>query len=139
MTDADSRPAVVGQVDVDVRPVAWLHDQPERYEALHDKAKALWLKAKPKQVEHYTIPLYRHVERHPLSTEAACSLLKNELGIDPMLNGNMLKIVRLVEQAHGIGHSVAISGGPTEDGDKDAADSHILAPQPPAKLPRRLT
>ena len=48
-----------GPVDVNVRPVAWLHDQPERYDVVHDEAKALWLKAWPKQVEHYTIPLYR--------------------------------------------------------------------------------
>ena len=90
-------------LDCVVRPVAWLHDQPERYDVVHDEAKALWLKAHPKQVEHYTIPLYRHAERQPLSTEAACSLLKDALGIDPMLDGNMLKMLRAVEQAHGIG------------------------------------
>jgi hypothetical protein len=90
-------------LDIPVMPVAWLHDQPERYDVVHDEARALWLKAWPKQVEHYTIPLYRHAERQPLSTEAACALLKDALGIDPMLDGNMLKMLRAVERAHGIG------------------------------------
>lgn len=89
--------------DINVRPVAWLHDQPERYDVVHDEVKALWLKAWPKQVEHYTIPLYLHAYREPMSTEAACALLKDVLGIDPMLDGNMLKILRTVELAHGIG------------------------------------
>jgi hypothetical protein len=96
-------PNAQGPVDVNVRPVAWLHDQPERYDVVHDEAKALWLKAWPKQVEHYTIPLYRHAERQPLSTEHACALLKDALGIDPILDGNMLKMLRAVERAHGIG------------------------------------
>ena len=52
-------PIAQGSVDVNVRPVAWLHDGDGRYDVVHDKAKALWLKAWPKQVEHYTIPLYR--------------------------------------------------------------------------------
>ena len=92
-----------GPVDVNVRPVAWLHDGDGRYDVVHDEAKALWLKAWPKQVEHYTIPLYRHEHREPLSTDAACALLKDALGIDPMLDGNMLKMLRAVERAHGIG------------------------------------
>jgi len=99
-----------GPVDVNVRPVAWLHDQPERYDVVHDEARALWLKAWPKQVEHYTIPLYRHAERQPLSTDAACALLKDTLGIDPRLDGNMLKMLRAVERAHGIGHNARLSG-----------------------------
>lgn len=37
----------------------------------------------------------------PLSTESASALLKS-LGYDPTLDGNMLKILRAVEQAHGI-------------------------------------
>ena len=99
-------------LDIPVMPVAWLHDQPERYDVVHDEARALWLKAWPKQVEHYTIPLYRHAERQPLSTEAACALLKDALGIDPMLDGNMLKMLRAVERAHGIGHNAG--GNETE-------------------------
>ena len=99
-----------GPVDVEVRPVAWLHALPERYDVVHDEAKALWLKAWPKQVEHYTIPLYRYAERQPLSTEAACALLKDALGIDPLLDGNMLKILRVVERAHGIGANVLAQG-----------------------------
>lgn len=98
-------------LDILVMPVAWLHDQPERYDVVHDEARALWLKAWPKQVEHYTIPLYRHAERQPLSTEAACALLKDALGIDPMLDGNMLKMLRAVERAHGIGHNAPLIGG----------------------------
>ena len=77
-------PIAQGPVDVNVRPVAWMHDQPERYDVVHNEAKALWLKAWPKQVEHYTIPLYRHERREPLSTDAACALLKDALGIDPL-------------------------------------------------------
>ena len=100
-------------VDVNVRPVAWLHDQPERYDVVHDEAKALWLRALPKQVEHYTIPLYRHSERQPLSTEDACALLKDALGIDPLLDGNMLKMLRAVERAHGIGPNAKVSGAGT--------------------------
>ena len=102
-----------GPVDVEVRPVAWLHALPERYDVVHDEAKALWLKAWPKQVEHYTIPLYRYAERQPLSTEAACALLKDALGIDPLLDGNMLKILRVVERAHGIGANAEVSGAGT--------------------------
>jgi len=37
-----------------------------------------------------------------LSTDDACALLRNVLGIDPVLDGNMLKMLRMVEQAHGI-------------------------------------
>lgn len=99
-----------GPVDVNVRPVAWLHDQPGRYDVVHDEAKAFWLKAWPKQVEHYTIPLYRHAERQPLSTDAACALLKDTLGIDPRLDGNMLKMLRAVERAHGIGPNAELTG-----------------------------
>ena len=32
-------------LDIPVMPVAWLHDQPERYDVVHDEARALWLKA----------------------------------------------------------------------------------------------
>lgn len=88
-------------------PIAWLHDQPGRYEVLHEKVKALWMKSYPKQVEHYTIPLYQYVKRQPLSTEAARALLKTEIGIDPMLDGNVLKILRVIERAHGIGFNTA--------------------------------
>jgi len=85
-------------------PVAWLHDQSGpcgQYSVIHDEVKALWLKAKPQQVEHYTIPLYLRADNKPLSMEASSALLKS-LGYDPMLDGNMLKILRAVEQAHGI-------------------------------------
>lgn len=95
-------PIAAGPNDVTVRPAAWMHDQPDRFDVIHAEAKALWLKAWPKQVEHYTIPLYRHQERQPLSTDDACALLRNVLGIDPMLDGNMLKMLRMVERAHGI-------------------------------------
>ena len=60
-------PIAAGPNDVTVRPAAWMHDQPDRFDVIHAEAKALWLKAWPKQVEHYTIPLYRHQERQPLS------------------------------------------------------------------------
>ena len=102
-------PIAQGPVDVNVRPVAWMHDQPERYDVVHNEAKALWLKAWPKQVEHYTIPLYRHERREPLSTDAACALLKDALGIDPLLDGNMLKMLRAVDRAHGIGPNAKVS------------------------------
>lgn len=92
-------------------PTAWMHDQPERYDVVHDKAKALWLEAWPKQVEHYTIPLYRHAARQPLSTEDARALLKDALGIDPIFDGNMLKMLRAVERAHGIAHNAKFRPG----------------------------
>lgn len=95
-------------LDILVMPVAWLHDKPERYDVVHDEAKALWLKAWPKQVEHYTIPLYRHAERQPLSTEAACAMVRQIIGTDPMLDGNFLKLVRAVERTHGIGLDILI-------------------------------
>lgn len=82
-------------------PVAWAHNQQGRYDVIHNEAKKLWLNANPKQVEHYTIPLYSHTDNKPLSTEAACALLKS-VGYDMMLDGNVLKILRAVEQAHGI-------------------------------------
>lgn len=91
-----------GAVDCWIRPIAWLHDQPERYDVIHDEVKELWLRAKPKQVEHYTIPLYRRDLREPMSTDAACALLKDTLGIDPMFYGNLLKMLRAVERAHGV-------------------------------------
>lgn len=55
-------PIAQGPVDVNVRPVAWLHDQQGRYDVVHDEVKALWLKAWPKQVEHYTIPRYASLQ-----------------------------------------------------------------------------
>jgi len=88
-------------LDIPVRPDAWMHDEPNRFEVIHDASKELWMKAFPKQVEHYTVPLFRHAERQPLSTESACALLKS-VGADPILDGNMLKILRAVEVAHGI-------------------------------------
>lgn len=81
-------PIAAGPNDVTVRPAAWMHDQSDRFDVIHAEAKALWLKAWPKQVEHYTIPLYRHQERQPLSTDDACALLRNVLGIDPVLDDN---------------------------------------------------
>lgn len=39
----------------------------------------------------------------PLTTEAACKLLIDVFGGDPMLDGNLLKMLRAVERAHGIG------------------------------------
>lgn len=84
------------------RPVAWLHNECGRYDVVHDEAKALWLKVSPMQVEHYTIPLYGHENREPISTDAACSLLKSLFGATPP-DGNMLKLIRAVERAHGIG------------------------------------
>ena len=84
------------------RPVAWLHDHPGRFEVIHDDVKDLWLRIRPEQVKNYTIPLYRHAYRQPLSTDDACTLLKNALGIDPMFDGNLLKMLRAIEQAHDI-------------------------------------
>jgi hypothetical protein len=82
-----------------VRPVAWLHSEDGRYDVLHDEVKALWLKARPKQVEHYTIPLY--VQKQ-LNTEEACALIADTLGSSAMHDGNLLKLLRAVERAHGI-------------------------------------
>ena len=45
--------------------------------------------------------LQKQLTDKPLSTESASALLTS-LGYDPMLDGNMLKILRAVEQAHGI-------------------------------------
>jgi len=90
-----------GQLSND-RPVAWLHEHPERCDVVHDEARALWLRARPKQVEHYTIPLYRHKRRKPLTTEAARELIMSVLGVDPFFDGNMLKMLRAIEKAHGI-------------------------------------
>ena len=39
----------------------------------------------------------------PLTTEAASKLLVDVFGGDPMQDGNLLKMVRAVELAHGIG------------------------------------
>lgn len=102
-----------------VRPVAWMHDNPEQYDVVHDEAKALWMKARPKQVEHYTIPLYRHADREPLSTEEACALLKDAFGIDPNLDGNLLKMLRAVELAHGIEPNVELTDMPPTDAIKE--------------------
>ena len=49
-------------------------------------------------------------QRQPLSTDAACALLKDTLGIDPRLDGNMLKMLRAVERAHGIGPNAPHEG-----------------------------
>lgn len=97
-------------LDITVRPDAWMHDEPNRFEVIHNASKELWLKAWPKQVEHYTVPLFRHAERQPLSTEAARALLKC-VGADPMLDGNILKILRAVEVAHGIRANAKLTGG----------------------------
>lgn len=47
-------------IDVNDRPIAWLHDHAKRYDIIHDEVKALWLNIRPELVEHYTIPLYKH-------------------------------------------------------------------------------
>ena len=86
-----------------VRPVAWLHEHPERFDVIHDEAKSLWLKARPAQVEHYTIPLYLRDCGEPLSTDAACALIADALGQSATHDGNFLKLLRAVERAHGIG------------------------------------
>lgn len=83
-------------------PVAWMHEHPERYDVVHGEARSLWLQVHPKQVEHYTIPLYRHKRRKPMSTDAACELIRATLGADAMLDGNLLKMLRAVEKSHGI-------------------------------------
>ena len=51
--------------DLEARPVAWRHASMERsigaagmHDIISDEVKALWLKANPRQVEHYTVPLY---------------------------------------------------------------------------------
>lgn len=85
-----------------VRPVAWLHDDSERVDVVHDEAKTLWLHVRPKQVEHYTIPLYLREHKQQLSTDEACTLIKNTLGASAVEDGNLLKLLRAVELAHGI-------------------------------------
>ena len=93
------------------RPVAWLHDEEGRYDVVHDEAKALWLQARPRQVERYTIPLYLH---KPLSTDAACALIAETIGRSAMRDGNLLKLLRAVERAHGISatHELRIFDAP---------------------------
>ena len=85
------------------KPVAWLINVPGRYDVVHDEVKSLWLNVIPGRIENYTIPLYRIPDREPLSTEAARELIVDSLGIDPILDGNLLKMLRSVERAHGIG------------------------------------
>ena len=58
-------------------------------------------------------PNTAHERREPLSTDAACALLKDALGIDPMLDGNMLKMLRAVELAHGIGPNARLTAPDT--------------------------
>jgi hypothetical protein len=89
-------------------PLAWLHDSEGRYDVIHSVAKELWVQAGiSQQVEHYTIPLYAHP--HPyrpqaMSTEEAMELLKKLFGIGFVENaGNMLKLIRAVEQWHKVG------------------------------------
>lgn len=42
----------------ELKPIAFLHNDPERFDVIHAKVKELWLKFKPDHVEHYSIPLY---------------------------------------------------------------------------------
>ena len=39
-------------------PVAWLHDQRPDADVITNSVRDVWLAALPKQVEHYTTPLY---------------------------------------------------------------------------------
>lgn len=57
----------------------------------------------------------KSADREPLSTEEACALLKDALGIDPIIDGNLLKMLRSVEQAHGIGGGLCtLAANPTK-------------------------
>lgn len=42
------------------RPIAWLHNDPDRIDVCHDEAKKVWMTVRPTHVEHYTIPLFRN-------------------------------------------------------------------------------
>lgn len=88
-------------VDTLVIPTAWLHDNDGRRDVIHNEAKKLWLNVRPSQVEHYTVPLYMQEKRSPMSTQRAIDMCRS-IGFDPEQNGNFLKLVRLVESAHGI-------------------------------------
>lgn len=46
--------------DTPPSPIAWMHNDPKRRDIIHEDVKQLWLKVRPQQVEHYTIPLYLH-------------------------------------------------------------------------------
>lgn len=41
-------------------PVAWAHDTKGYAYVISDAVRQLWLKAKPKHVKHYTVPLFTH-------------------------------------------------------------------------------
>lgn len=95
-SDAKAHP-----VDTLVIPTAWLHDSDGRIDVIPNELKNIWLNVRPSQVEHYTIPLYIQSKRSPICTQQAIDMCRS-VGLDPELNGNILKLVRLVEAAHGI-------------------------------------
>ncbi len=50
-----------GTVECLIRPIAWLHDQPERYDVIHDEVKELWLRAKPNRL---SITQYPYIDEN---------------------------------------------------------------------------
>lgn len=95
-SDAKAHP-----VDTLVIPTAWLHESDGRIDVIPNELKDIWLKVRPSQVEHYTVPLYLQSKRSPICTQQAIDMCRS-VGLDPEQNGNILKLVRLIEVAHGI-------------------------------------
>lgn len=85
-----------------MKATAWMHNGSGRYDIIHDEVKHLLESAGLDTAKNYEIPLYAHAEKQPLNTDEAVSLIKSATGDDAMQNGNLLKIFRAAERAHGI-------------------------------------
>lgn len=77
--------------------VAYMHDGDGRVDCIHSQVRDLWLKAWPKQVERYTIPLVRLPQRKPMTTERAKELMRETLGVENISEGNLIKLLRAIE------------------------------------------
>jgi len=79
----------------EVAPIAWLHNDPDRIDVCHTRTKEIWLGAWPKQVEHYTIPLYAHP---PASADEGIRILKLIAELEYTENGMYTNAGKVAQQ-----------------------------------------
>lgn len=72
-------------------PDAWLHEDQQSAYVITDRVKGLWLASWPKQVEHYTIPLYRD------ALKTASEPNGNAVAVPNALREALAELVRLDE------------------------------------------
>jgi len=91
-------------------PAAWMRDDggdgsiSTMTVCISTKVRDLWLKANPRQVKRYTIPLYAHPAPAPKPTQEPVQTPMTEEQIETTeWSDDIHTIIRAVERYHGIG------------------------------------